>query len=128
MCNSAVEQLKRLLGSRTLVVIIENLNDVFRRIKPEGQGALRSLVQEWDQIVLVAATPSLFDGVSEHVEPFYGFFEINHLEELTLDEGAQLLAKVADLRGDAETRHAVDLGAELSPEFQPNVLPTMRRS
>ena len=103
----AIEQLKRLVGSRTLVIIVENLNDVFRRIKPEGQRALRSLVQEWDQIVLVAAAPSLFDGVSDHVEPFYGFFEINHLEELTLDEGAELLAKVAVLRGHPRMRQAV---------------------
>ena len=102
-----VDQLKQVVGPRPLVVIVENLNDVFRRLKPSGQRALRSLIQEWERVVIVAATPSLFDGVSSRDEPFYGFFEITHLEELSLNDAAELLARVGDLRGNPSTRDIV---------------------
>jgi predicted ArsR family transcriptional regulator len=102
-----VEQLRALVGDRTLVIIVENLNDVFARIKADGQRSLRSLIQEWGQVVLMAATPSLFDGVASHDEPFYGFFEITHLEELVLEDAAELLARVGDLRGTPEMRTVV---------------------
>jgi predicted ArsR family transcriptional regulator len=102
-----VERLRTFVGDRTLVIIVENLDDVFARIKAEGQRSLRSLIQEWGQVVLMAATPSLFNGVASHDEPFYGFFEITHLEELTLEDAAELLARVGDLRGTPEMRAVV---------------------
>jgi DNA-binding MarR family transcriptional regulator len=102
-----VERLRTFVGDRTLVIIVENLDDVFARIKAEGQRSLRSLIQEWGQVVLMAATPSLFNGVASHDEPFYGFFEITHLEELTLEDAAELLARVGDLRGTPAMRAVV---------------------
>jgi hypothetical protein len=102
-----VERLRTFVGDRTLVIIVENLDDVFARIKAEGQRSLRSLIQEWGQVVLMAATPSLFNGVASHEEPFYGFFEITHLEELSLEDAAELLARVGDLRGTPAMRTAV---------------------
>ena len=89
---------------QTLLLIVENLDDLFHRLGEEGQRRLRAFLQTHNRCVLLATTPSLFGGVSLHASPFYGFFNVEHLEELTVEEAALLLEKIADWRGDAELK------------------------
>lgn len=88
------------LGDRVLLLIVENLDDLFNSIEEIGQRQLRAFFQNHGNTVLVATTPSLFHGVSDHDAPFYNFFTVTHLDELTLDDAIQLLEKIADLRED----------------------------
>jgi tetratricopeptide (TPR) repeat protein len=88
-----------LRGSR-LVVLIENLDEIFRRIGVNGQERLRAFVEDWRQMLIIATAPRLFEGVQLHESPFYGFFAITHLEELSLENAAELMRRVAELRGD----------------------------
>lgn len=96
------EALREALGDRRLVLLAENLDDVFRRIGAEGQARFRAFIENWRQLLILATAPQLFDGVQKHEFPFYGFFAITHLDELTLDSANELLRRVAELHGDAE--------------------------
>jgi len=96
------EVLREALGARRLVLLVENLDEVFRRIGPDGQAKLRAFVENWRGLLILASAPQLFEGVREHASPFYGFFAITHLDELSLASAEQLLKRVAELRGDTD--------------------------
>lgn len=104
----AANVLKDFVANRTLVVIVENLDDLFLGLEDEGQKRLRSYIQENPFLTILATSQSLFGGVSLQTSPFYGFFRINHLEELSLDEATLLLKKVADLEGDTDLASLID--------------------
>lgn len=94
------EALRQSLGDRRLVLLVENLDEVFRRIGSEGQARLRALLENWRQALVIATSPQLFEGVHQHESPFYGFFAITHLQELSLESATELMTRVAELRQD----------------------------
>lgn len=93
--------LLEVLGNKTLVVLMENLDDLFDQLGDAGQRQFRAFIQNHPQLVLVATTPSLFAGVSLQKSPFYGFFDIQALKEFSLEDVVDLLKKIAVERGDS---------------------------
>lgn len=104
--GSTHEELEALIrgvvGSRGLVILVENLDQVFTRIGREGQHRLRALLERQERIALIATTTARFPGVSDREEPFAGMLDVDDLHELDLDEATQLLVAVARRAGDAE--------------------------
>lgn len=90
------------LGKRTLVVIMENLDSLFKDMPVEEQRTWRAFVQNHPVFATVGTAQSLFDGVSERTEPFFGFFDTRHLDNLTVDEAITLLKNIAKLNGDTK--------------------------
>ncbi len=88
------------LGDRVLVAVVENLSKVFDTLGTPGQRNLRSFVETTGQVVLLASTPLLFQAVGSRNEPWFGSFAIEHLPELTLDEGIEVIRRLADQDGD----------------------------
>ncbi|HEV7523151.1 MAG TPA: tetratricopeptide repeat protein, partial [Candidatus Angelobacter sp.] len=95
--------LQERLGTKTLFLIIENLDSIFKKIGEQGQRQWRALIQTNPQWTILATTPALFSGISLQVSPFYGFFEVIHLQPLTLEEAIDLLKKLAALNQDERT-------------------------
>lgn len=93
--------LLRHLGSgRTLVVLMENLDSLFKHM-PEGEQRIwRAFVQNHPVFATVGTAQSLFDGVSDRNQPFFGFFDARHLQPLSVEDAVQLLAKLARLKKD----------------------------
>ena len=100
--HAGAELLKKFIGDQTLLVLVENLDDLFDGLGDEGQKRLRSYLQENPFCTILATAQSLFNGISLRTSPFYGFFRIHHLEELNLDEATQLLTKISNLEDDRE--------------------------
>ena len=100
--RAAAELLKEFAGDRVLLILMENLEDLFDGLRDEEQKRLRAYLQENPFCTILATAQSLFSGVSLQTSPFYGFFRMHHLEELDLDDATRLLAKVADLSDDSE--------------------------
>jgi len=96
--------LKDYIGERTLFVLIENLDELFKGLGDEGQKRFRAYLQENPFGTILATSRSLFAGVSLQTSPFYGFFRIHHLEGLTVEEARQLLIQLA--QWDQETELA----------------------
>ncbi|MGF1582719.1 MAG: tetratricopeptide repeat protein [Gemmataceae bacterium] len=111
--EQATKELKRLLleqlKDRTLLIIVENLGELFRRgLKDAGQKELRALIQEHPVFTILATTQQLFDEVSDRKLPFFGFFQNEYLKELTLDDAVLLLRKIAEFNHDAELVKLLD--------------------
>jgi tetratricopeptide (TPR) repeat protein len=90
--------LNELIGERTLLLIAENLDDLFGGLGEQGQQKLRAFLQTHTNCTILATSPRLFNGVQRRTAPFYGFFRPVHLDELTTEEAQQLLANIAMLR------------------------------
>ncbi|MFT5530715.1 MAG: hypothetical protein ACI91O_000728 [Candidatus Poriferisodalaceae bacterium] len=88
----AETRIAELLDGRRLLLIIENLDRIFRKLGEPGQRDLRGWIENTHSVLLLASTPLLFEGVQSRVKPLFGSFNIEHLNELNLEEGTQLLA------------------------------------
>ena len=93
--RKAATLLKEFVGNRSLFLIVENLDDLFAGLSAEGQKRFRSYLQDNQFCTILATSQSLFGGVSLQTSPFYGFFRINHLEELPFDEAVTLVKNIA---------------------------------
>ncbi|MES2246701.1 MAG: hypothetical protein V4645_05455 [Pseudomonadota bacterium] len=100
--------LLEVLGDKTLVVLLENLDDLFDQLGDAGQRQFRAFIQNHPQLVLVATTPALFAGVSLQKSPFYGFFDIQALHEFSLQDVVDLLKRIAVERGDSALAEFID--------------------
>lgn len=103
---SAIETEKRaekmLRGSmrgRTLLVILENLDTVLRCLGENGQRKWRAFIQNSGFWSLLATAPLLSEDIADHASPFYGFFEIQSLEGLSVPDAAALLRRLAESQG-----------------------------
>ncbi|HWW77860.1 MAG TPA: AAA family ATPase, partial [Pyrinomonadaceae bacterium] len=100
--RAAAALLKEYVGGRTLLLIMENLDELFAGLGDAGQKRLRAYLQENPFCTILATSQSLFGGVSLQTSPFYGFFRIQHLGDLSLEEATQLLTNIANFKGDRE--------------------------
>ena len=106
--KQAESLLLEVLADKCLVILLENLDDLFDQIGDQGQKAWRAFIQNHSNMLLVCTTPSLFAGVSIHKSAFYGFFDIEPLVELEFEEVVSLLRKIAVERGDADLANFID--------------------
>jgi DNA polymerase III delta prime subunit len=88
------------LSDKCLVVLLENLDDLFEQLGDQGQKAWRAFIQNHSNTILVCTTPSLFTGVTIQKSAFYGFFDVEPLNELSYEDVVNLLAKIAIERED----------------------------
>ena len=91
----AVGLLRRHSQGKTLLLLCENLVDLFQGLGDEGQKRWRAAIQEDGNWAIVATTPQMFAGVTLQDSPFYGFFTVRALEKIDLGTGIDLLAKKA---------------------------------
>ena len=88
-------------GQRAVLVLIENLDTLFRQLEEADQRAWRAFIQNHPIFATAATAQSLFAGVADRDRPFFGFFDTNHLHPLTAQEANELLRRVAELNQDA---------------------------
>ena len=91
----AVRLLRRHSEGKTLLLLCENLVDLFHGLDDEGQKRWRAAIQENGNWAIVATTPQLFAALTLQDNPFYGFFTIRALEKIDLETGIDLLSKKA---------------------------------
>lgn len=94
--------LKEFVGQRTVLLLVENLDDLFDGLGDIGQKQLRAYIQNYSFLTILATAQSLFDRVKLYDYPFYGFFYPHYLEELKLDEAVDLLTQIAQLEKDRD--------------------------
>jgi tetratricopeptide (TPR) repeat protein len=96
---NATRLLKEAIGDRTLLLIMENLDDLFKGLGEAGQQQFRSFLQGEQCCTILATTPALFTAVQSRTKPFFGFFNPIHLDRLTVPEAIEMLGKIATLGG-----------------------------
>ena len=98
----AVRLLRRHSKGKTLLLLCENLADLFHGLGDEGQKRWRAAIQEDGNWAIVATTPQLFAALTLQDNPFYGFFTIRALEKIDLETGIDLLGKKAIREGKSD--------------------------
>ncbi|MEG4285211.1 tetratricopeptide repeat protein, partial [Microcoleus sp. A006_D1] len=98
----AAQLLRDFIGNRVLLLIVENLDDVFGGLGDIGQKQFRAYLQNHGFLTILATSQSLFDGIESRDQPFYGFFYTHTLKELELDDAVALLHQIASLEGKSE--------------------------
>jgi tetratricopeptide (TPR) repeat protein len=96
------DSLLKELDGRTLLVVVENLDDVMRSLKDEGQKRWRAFLQEHPVAATLATAQQLTEDVSDRGRPFFNFFQVEHLQPLTADEALALLRKIAEHSGNTD--------------------------
>jgi tetratricopeptide (TPR) repeat protein len=96
---NATRLLKEAIGDRTLLLIMENLDDLFKGLGEAGQQQFRSFLQAEQCCTILATTPALFNAVQSRTKPFFGFFNPIYLDRLTVPEAIEMLGKIATLGG-----------------------------
>ena len=87
---------------KTLLLLCENLIDLFDGLGDEGQKRWRAAIQQDGNWAVVATTPQLSAALTLQENPFFGFFTIRVLDRMDLDTGIELLSKKAIHEGKAE--------------------------
>jgi tetratricopeptide (TPR) repeat protein len=100
--SQAAQLLKDFIDGRVLLLIVENLDDVFAGLGDIGQKQFRAYIQNNGFLTILATSQSLFDGIESRDKPFYGFFYTHNLNELSLDDAVNLLNQIASLEGKSE--------------------------
>ncbi|MDE0710996.1 MAG: tetratricopeptide repeat protein [Rhodospirillales bacterium] len=98
----ALGLLRQCTRGKTLLLLCENLVDLFDGLDDEGQKRWRATIQEDGNWAIVASTPSLFATLSLQDHPFYGFFTVRALEKIDFETGLEVLARKALHDGKAE--------------------------
>ncbi|MGZ8157895.1 MAG: tetratricopeptide repeat protein [Methylobacter sp.] len=91
LANLLLQQLK----DRTLLVAVENLDALFEGLGESGQQRLRAFIQEHPVLTIVATAQRLVDDIAKRNSVFFGFFQTEPLETLSVEQAAELLSKIA---------------------------------
>jgi len=79
------------IAGRTLVLVLENLDRFFGGLGKNGQHDFRGWVESARNVLVLGTAPLLFASIQDRNQPWFGSFNIEHLEDLTLSEGTTLL-------------------------------------
>lgn len=97
-------------GGRTMLLVVENLDRVFRAMGVAGQGSLRRWAENGSGVTVFASSPVLFEGVSSRTMPWYGSFLVERVQELSADDIVTLVEQTARQRGADALQTAVTSG------------------
>ena len=78
---------------RTLLVMLENLGEILtRQIRDQSDvAALRKFLMADNGCLLLATAPLHFDGITDVGQPFYDFFDVQILENLSFEETVEVI-------------------------------------
>ncbi|MFM7166263.1 MAG: hypothetical protein ACKO3T_13565, partial [Planctomycetaceae bacterium] len=86
---------RRLSHRQSLVLLLENLNQLldvqFR--DPRHAASLRGFLMEDNGCLLIATAPLHFGSVADHKQPFYDFFDVQFLDQLTEQQTFELIRR-----------------------------------
>ncbi len=85
-----------------IVVFTENLDKTLVQIEDLGQQRLRHMAQE-GVLLLVASATQLTAEFEAPIHPFFWFFTTDKLKPFTVDEAAEMLIRIAEMREDEVT-------------------------
>lgn len=94
------------------LLVVENLDQLFESIGLQGQQKLRAYLQESRCFTLFATAQKLTRALKDRGEPFFGFFQTDHLQPLNEAEATSLIGRITQLHDDDQQ------GSEVSAFLQ----------
>ncbi|PIR00010.1 MAG: hypothetical protein COV66_07880 [Nitrospinae bacterium CG11_big_fil_rev_8_21_14_0_20_45_15] len=108
MDSTAEDVINSAVGEGMLVILMENLGDIFDGLEEKGQSKLRAFLQTSRKISLLCSAQKLFEPIESRNFPFYGFFERNYLEPFDDSETLELLKILAEINNDLDLENFLD--------------------
>ncbi len=90
------------LDKQSLLVIVENMDELLKGLKTKGQMKWRAFIQDTKKCATLATAQKMTDAVKKRDAPFHGTFQVEYLEMLSEEEAVELLKKVAVFYKDDE--------------------------
>ena len=80
---------------QSLIILLENLHQVFEQQMKDSRhiAALRGFLMEDNGCLLIATAPLHFGSITDHKEPFYDFFDVQILDQLSEEQTIELVRK-----------------------------------
>ncbi len=101
--TAAAKLIGEIVGSRTLVILIENLDDLVRKLGGPGEMKFYNFLKQSRFCCVVATSPGPAARVFSPGSPFRrGFFDVYPLKELDVETAIQLISKIAEYQGSPE--------------------------
>jgi len=98
--TAAANLIKELAEGRTLVILVENLDDLIRKLGNTGQTQFYQFMQQNRFCCMVASSPGPLARVFPPGSPFRpNFFQVHQLMELDVEEAVQLISRIAEYQG-----------------------------
>jgi tetratricopeptide (TPR) repeat protein len=94
-CFSYLEK-KLKKNKKKLLILVDNIDEFLAKIKPEEQHQLREILLTSSSFIIVGGSTKMFEQQYDYSKPFYEFFKIIRLEELSFDESVALLRVLGD--------------------------------
>ena len=101
---------------RTLLVMLENLGEILgQQIRDKNDvAALRKFLMADNGCLLLATAPLHFDGITDVGQPFYDFFDIQILENLSFEDTVEVIR----LNLEWEERDILETLEDMRPRLQ----------
>jgi tetratricopeptide (TPR) repeat protein/DNA-binding MarR family transcriptional regulator len=101
------------VGDKVLLLVVENLDRIFHALGESGQGDIRAWIEGMADVLVLGTAPQLFRGVDNRKYPWFGSFQIEHLEPLNVEEGKELIKTLALDSDDHELARYLDSSAAI---------------
>ena len=99
--DMAVAMIRERLEGRSLLLMVENLDGMFRDLGRQAQARLRKIVQTEPGWSIFATARSAI-ALSRQSEPFHGTFVVEHLDTLTPAQCREMMIRLAEVHEQAE--------------------------
>ena len=92
---------------QSLIIMLENLNQIFEQQLKDTRhvASLRGFFMEDNGCLLIATAPLHFGGVTDHQQPFYDFFDVQLLDQLSEDQTIDLIRRNLHWEGRDDLLH-----------------------
>jgi len=92
-CERILDFLKQKRGeeNKRFLLLLDNIQDILPHFTEEDQGRLREVLMSQDILMLIGTAPTIFNAVAQYEKPFYNFFEILWLQEISEEEVEELI-------------------------------------
>ena len=103
----AISLIRARLDGRALVLLLENLDELFGAIGREGQQRLRNVLQTEGKWSILATSRSLVPAFTKHEAPFHGTFNLHRLSPFEPEQCRDMLERLAEARGHIQLARAL---------------------
>ncbi len=95
--------------NKYILFITENLQHLLgKKLSLIEQKKLRAFLQTSDAVTLLGSATTIFDALHDHSHPFYNFFYIHRLTDLSFDDMKVLIGSILAATGRADLANRVD--------------------
>ncbi len=101
--SAAINLIRDLVGTRILIILVENLDDLVRKLGGPGEMQFFNFMQQSRFCCTVATSPLPVARVFAPGSPFRrDYFEIRPLQGLSFEDAIQLISRIAQYQGNEE--------------------------